>query len=236
MTVFALVGLCATAFAQEETGVEINGVTWATRNVDAPGTFAATPEDAGMYYRWNSKIGWNNSGEPSDGTSVWNAWDGGDAGFWESVNDPCPIGWRIPTLEDFEKLIAADFEWVTEPAKGYRFYNGDNFIFISAIAGVFQNGNLYDENFQSIYWCSDLKRSYYFYAGGFDYQSGDDYNGFCVRCVKAEGDETAVTSVLSEAAAVVGYYSITGQRLPQVPEKGIYIIKYDNGKTEKRMK
>ena len=27
----------------KEKGVVINGVTWATRNVDAPGTFAASP-------------------------------------------------------------------------------------------------------------------------------------------------------------------------------------------------
>ena len=58
-TTIALMGLCATtAFAQEETGVEINGVTWATRNVDAPGTFAAKPEDMGMFYQWNSKVSW----------------------------------------------------------------------------------------------------------------------------------------------------------------------------------
>jgi len=46
----------ATMFAQE-TGVVINGVTWATRNVDAPGTFVANTKDAGMFYQWNSKVG-----------------------------------------------------------------------------------------------------------------------------------------------------------------------------------
>ena len=39
-----------------DAGVVINGITWATRNVDEPGKFAARPEDAGMYYQWNSKI------------------------------------------------------------------------------------------------------------------------------------------------------------------------------------
>ena len=32
---------------------------------------------------------------------------------------------------------------------------------------------------------------------------------------------------------IIGYYTLTGQRLAQAPEKGIYIILYDNGKAEK---
>ena len=35
-------------------GVVINGVKWATRNVAAPGKFATSPEDAGMFYQWNA--------------------------------------------------------------------------------------------------------------------------------------------------------------------------------------
>ena len=40
-------------------GVVINGIRWATRNVDAPGTFTENPEDFGMLYQWNRKKGWN---------------------------------------------------------------------------------------------------------------------------------------------------------------------------------
>ena len=40
-------------------GVIINGVKWATRNVATLGTFAAKPEDAGMFYQWGHKIGWS---------------------------------------------------------------------------------------------------------------------------------------------------------------------------------
>ena len=35
---------------------------------------------------------------------------------------------------------------------------------------------------------------------------------------------------------IVGYYNLIGQKLKQEPTKGIYIILYDNGKTEKVMK
>jgi hypothetical protein len=40
----------------------------------------------------------------------------------------------------------------------------------------------------------------------------------------------------AEAAQIIGYYNLVGQRLPQAPEKGVYIIMYDNGKVEKRVK
>ena len=39
-------------------GVLINGIRWATRNVDAPGTFTQNPEDAGMLFQWNRRKGW----------------------------------------------------------------------------------------------------------------------------------------------------------------------------------
>ena len=54
-------------------GVHINGVVWATRNVDTPGTFATRPESAGMLYRWNRRIGWSAT-DPivdSNGNTTW---------------------------------------------------------------------------------------------------------------------------------------------------------------------
>jgi len=41
--------------------------------VDAPGTFAAKPEDAGMLYLWNRKIGWSDSAQliNSNGGTTW---------------------------------------------------------------------------------------------------------------------------------------------------------------------
>jgi len=35
---------------------------------------------------------------------------------------------------------------------------------------------------------------------------------------------------------IVSYYSLSGQKLPQEPQKGMYIILYDNGKTKKVIK
>ena len=128
----------ATIFAQEETGVNINGVIWATRNVGAPNTFVDHPEDFGMLYQWNSTVGWSAT-DPlvSSNGSSWNSnWkgNGGNGVTWD--NNVCPTGWRVPTPEEFISLADAADEWTTENGvKGYRFTNGDNSIFLPAAGG-----------------------------------------------------------------------------------------------------
>jgi len=42
--------------------------------------------------------------------------------------------------------------------------------------------------------------------------------------------------ITSKTAQIIGYYSTLGQKLPREPESGLYIILYDNGKSEKIMK
>jgi hypothetical protein len=85
--------------ATTDPGVVINGVRWATRNVDAPGTFAATPESHGMLYKWNSKKAYPSAGLIEN-------WDTGssEANTWHPANDPCPDGWRLPLMTEIDKL------------------------------------------------------------------------------------------------------------------------------------
>jgi uncharacterized protein (TIGR02145 family) len=93
-------------------GVVINGVTWATRNVALPGTFANKPEDAGMMYQWNRKVAWEATGNITD----WNS-DYPTEDTWEEANDPSPAGWRVPTFDEIEALLDEDKvkqEWTTE--------------------------------------------------------------------------------------------------------------------------
>ena len=91
-------------------GIIINGVRWATRNVDAPGTFSASQESSGMFYQWNSKVGWS-SVEPlanSNGDMSWkeiNMTALGKGNFWERTNDPSPAGWRVPNLVEINSLF-----------------------------------------------------------------------------------------------------------------------------------
>ena len=85
-----------------EQGVEINGVVWSTRNVDAVGTFAASQESFGMFYQWNRKVAW-----PTTGPVVWdNTFPPGTFdNLWSPANDPSPAGWRVPTIEEMESLL-----------------------------------------------------------------------------------------------------------------------------------
>lgn len=106
-------------------GVSINGVVWATRNVASPGTFAARPENPGMFYQWNRKKGWPATGD----VAGWNASNAyGDA--WAPANDPCPEGWRLPTREEIGRLADSGGEWTTvNGVSGYRFGSGNNTVF-----------------------------------------------------------------------------------------------------------
>ena len=89
-------------------GVIINGIRWATRNVDAPGTFAESPESSGMLFQWNRRVGWSSTNPivNSDGETVWD--DSMPTGTkWYAENDPCPEGWRVPTSEELFSLTRA---------------------------------------------------------------------------------------------------------------------------------
>ncbi|GHT79129.1 hypothetical protein AGMMS50262_22500 [Bacteroidia bacterium] len=95
-------------------GFTINGVTWATRNVDAPGNFAAKPEDPGKLYQWNNKTAWPATGAVS-------GWVNADilASEWADENDPSPNGWRVPNLSEIRSLMQAYYFFITSPAGTY---------------------------------------------------------------------------------------------------------------------
>ena len=48
-------------------------------------------------------------------------------------------------------------------------------------------------------------------------------------------DENSINEVLANSARIVGFYGILGEKLPREPQNGVYIVKYDNGKTEKKL-
>jgi uncharacterized protein (TIGR02145 family) len=124
-----------------DVGVVINGVKWATRNVDAVGAFVATPESTGCFYQWNRKLAYPATGEVT-------GWDSSTPSgtTWEKANDPSPAGWRVPTKDELKSLLDADKvrnEWTTQkgvsgrkftdkatgksiflPAAGHRSYSG----------------------------------------------------------------------------------------------------------------
>jgi uncharacterized protein (TIGR02145 family) len=169
----------------------VNCIQWAASNVNAPGTFAAKPEDAGMFYQWNRNVGWSSS-DPmvnSNGGTTWNQFpEAGDA--WNTANDPCPAGWRLPTVEELQSLVRSG-NWTTSngvngfvcsgntvflPAAGYRAYGTGQFL----SRGIYGN-----------YWSSEAAAngkngasSLFFFddmAAPGTYATRSD--GQCVRCV-----------------------------------------------------
>ena len=89
-------------------GMVINGVRWATRNVDAPGTFANLPISPGMFFmrqgqRWRAWAIVSGTPFPLPPESSLDV---------ASPVGPCPTGWRLPTDEEFHSLINAGSEIV----------------------------------------------------------------------------------------------------------------------------
>jgi len=145
--------------------VLINGVRWATRNVNTPGTFATNLEDAGMLYQWNRKIGWS-SNDPLINSNGGTTWDGSTppGTEWESANNPCPPGYHVPTEAEFQTLLNTTFVtnvWTTEngvPGRLFTDKNNGNSIFLPA-AGFRLNyfshtGALFHAGTSGYYWSS----------------------------------------------------------------------------------
>lgn len=101
-------------------GTWINGVVWANCNVDEPGKFTKRPEDPGMLYQWNKRIGFSST-DPiicSDGSRIYENWkdrwwpmnadrvdeNGKVVDIFERAEEPCPAGWRMPTTTEAYSL------------------------------------------------------------------------------------------------------------------------------------
>ena len=110
-------------------------ILWATRNVDAPGIFAPFPNSVGMLFQWNRRRGWSNGGAPVTPRN----WDGtpAEGTTWYAANDPCPTGWRVPTIEEIGELFNAGFSgWTQLKGVNGRFFGTAPYrIFVPAITG-----------------------------------------------------------------------------------------------------
>jgi uncharacterized protein (TIGR02145 family) len=95
----------------------VNGVCWAKSNVDSYNRIQSNPWDLGNFFQWNKpETGWVTSGT----VSGWNATPD-YAATWTN-SSPCPVGWRLPTKQDFQNLISGSNPvggtWITNQARG----------------------------------------------------------------------------------------------------------------------
>jgi Bacterial surface proteins containing Ig-like domains len=144
-------------------GVKINGVVWATRNVDMPGAFSASPESYGMFYQWGMKIGWSveNPLVNSNGGTTWDSSNVADT-IWETASDPSPAGWRVPTRAECLSLL--DETKVTSVWTTQNGVTGRKFTDIATSANIFlpavgyrSSGLLNKHGSDGIYWSSTAK-------------------------------------------------------------------------------
>ena len=173
-------------------GVVINGRRWATRNVGAPGTFADSPEDVGMFYQWNRRVGWYfyySSLVNSNAGTTWNNSIPTGA-RWESQNDPCPQGWRVPTEEELYALRSGSIWMAHNGVNGRLFGPTSNGIFLPS-AGRLNSGSggaLYDENVSGFYWSRTVSennqaRNLTFSSSVADMRTNARADGYSIRCV-----------------------------------------------------
>ena len=178
-------GTCTATVAPDpdvtDAGVTISGTTWATRNAGEPGKFAATPEDAGMFYPWNRKKGWPAIGPVTD-------WDATTpAGpVWEAANDPCPDGWQVPTGAQFDALISTSSVW-DNTKKGRTFGAAPNTIFLPTVGYRSDVGSLQPPS--GYYWAGttplpSIAHILFFSDLTITLVSGMYICGLPVRCVK----------------------------------------------------
>ncbi len=144
---------CGEEKEEEYDGVVINGVKWATSNVDAPGTFAANPEDAGMFYQWNTSKEYAVTGT----IDFWNI-NVPTGTSWEAANDPCPVGYRVPTAVEIDLLLDTVYvtnEWTVKNGIRGRIFTEKatgNSIFLPAVGSRAGSKTLRDTGTVGYYW------------------------------------------------------------------------------------
>src|SRR5574344_438502 len=167
-------------------GYDANDATYPSgTNISStnPATLDAA-EAAKFYTSWSNTIAPDGTWGTSDPWNIKN-----------TTNDPCPLGWRVPTYAELTALIANKSAWTTkESQNGYYFSGSTTYsvgvsqIFLPAAGYRNGSGTAYARGANGYYWSStpddyDACRLG-FYNGNADMLSNYRACGYSVRCVK----------------------------------------------------
>ena len=151
-----------------------------------PGTFAESPESPGMLYQCNRKKGWNATDIEVEG------WDNSlpEGTAWYAKNDPCPIGWRIPTQKELQSLVDTNSEWINQnDIYGRIFGTAPSQVFLPAV-GFRSNrsGVLHHAGVLGTYWNNTqftYATAWYLMIGSYGSGVSNNWqaNGYSIRCV-----------------------------------------------------
>jgi uncharacterized protein (TIGR02145 family) len=116
---------------------------------------------------------------------------------WQSANNPCPNGWRVPTKEEWEAVINSSYNptitkvgssWTSGKSNFATGMKVGDALFLPAVGrrGT-SDGSLYDRGNHGYYWSSTAAGSDGYYLGFTSSGQGVDYRsrsyGFSVRCL-----------------------------------------------------
>jgi uncharacterized protein (TIGR02145 family) len=154
----------------------------------------------GNYYQWGRSTIVANASTPAGAISGWNmkvAPDGSWSDNIKTSNDPCPSGYRVPTLEQWDGVranneVTKQGSWADDGnfTTAWSFGIGSTKMLTLPAAGYRDNAVslLYDRGRSGNYWASSIDddayaRSLFIYIDGFDMASENRSSGFSVRCV-----------------------------------------------------
>ena len=151
-------GLVSCNNTSSNRGVEINGVRWATSNVETLGTFARNPESAGGLFTF------------------------------DEAQNACPRGWRLPTADELRSLRdAVGGGWtVRNGVNGRTFGTTPNQMFVPAVgdalggagnSGLFWGSTTSGADFGWYLWFTSTTSSV---------NTIERLRGLSVRCVSSE--------------------------------------------------
>lgn len=122
----------------QHVGTKIGDIVWANANVNDPDTFGDNCEVRGLLYQYNCNVGYPSYSKDDSGDTetVVPGFPTGPydtmSNEWKEENDPCPDGWRVPTIDEIKALIGD----ATSPKFHFDYWKAQGMSVAGAYAGL----------------------------------------------------------------------------------------------------